>query len=200
MSLSDNVGCYKEDLIKTADGSYFNLANPTPESVSLTTIAAALSKLCRYGGHCKRFYSVAEHCVHAANLALSSGVHPDGVKAVLLHDASEAYAGDVVKPLKRMLSVYLETEDRITNIIGEAFGVDFDKWEDTVKKFDRIMLKSEKAKMWDYCPEEWAGLEGVKEAKISFGFWLPLEGEERFLAAAENVGLVKRRQRQESLV
>ena len=63
----------------------FNLLDPRAEDVSIEDIAHALTNLCRYNGHCRPFYSVAEHCVHVADLC-----RPELHYAALLHDAAEA--------------------------------------------------------------------------------------------------------------
>lgn len=83
--------------IVTYTGRRFPLATPLPGDVNRYDLAHALANLCRFGGHC-RFFSVAQHCVQVAEL-----VEPEQRLAALLHDAHEAYLGDVVRPLKKML-------------------------------------------------------------------------------------------------
>ena len=68
----DRFGCLS-NTIKVAAGHYVDLVNPDPGSIEIKSIAAALSKVCRFGGHCPVFYSVAEHCIHATALAASEG-------------------------------------------------------------------------------------------------------------------------------
>jgi uncharacterized protein len=73
---------------------YFYLA-PDPSVIDIKDIARSLSYMCRYNGHLKRFYSVAEHCIHMANYA------PADLKFLaLMHDAHEAYCGDTLTPKK----------------------------------------------------------------------------------------------------
>ena len=104
--------------ILTRSGVYFNLLDPRPDDVCIEDIAAALSKLCRFTGHTRHFYSVAQHCM------LVSSNAPDHLKLhALLHDASEAYLGDVSSPLKQLIPEYKVLEGNVQATIGEAFGL-----------------------------------------------------------------------------
>lgn len=94
----------------------------TPKEVSLRDIAHALSLLCRGGGHMKYFYTVG---LHSMNGAREGSFPPDGPTGwywpVLLHDASEAYLSDIIRPVKVHLSNYLEIEDQIMQTILTHF-------------------------------------------------------------------------------
>ena len=88
--------------IVTATGTY-SYKEPTPEAVSITDIAHGLSRQCRYLGHVDEHYSVAQHCVHIAE-ALYYRKRPLELALLgLLHDAPEAYFGDMPSPMKRMM-------------------------------------------------------------------------------------------------
>lgn len=182
----DGFGCL-ENTIKVSAGHYVNIANPDPSTIELESIAAALSKVCRFGGHCPQFYSVAEHCIHATDLACSEGFVSDALVAVFLHDAAEAYIGDMVKPLKLMIPQYGETEQRIESAIEAAFCVDFAKWSDVIKRFDRALLKAEKVTMWPDDREKWAGFSDIEDCDIRLQFWEPREAEMQFLAMARTL-------------
>jgi uncharacterized protein len=182
----DNVGCLN-NTIKVAAGHYVDLVNPDPVTIELKSIAAALSKICRFGGHCPMFYSVAEHCVHAAMLAVSSGYVGDALKAVILHDAAEAYVGDMVKPLKVTMPEYSMAEGRIEAAIEIAFDVDFCKWREVIKRFDRAMLKAEKIRMWPEDKEHWAGFGEIENVDVKFGFWEPRRAELEFVNMANAI-------------
>lgn len=99
--------------------AYFPL-DPRVDEICIEDIAHALSMLCRYGGHAKRFYSVAEHSYHASFL-----VPHEHAMAALMHDAPEAYCGDVVRPLKRHLGHYAEIEALNWRAISWKFGLPF---------------------------------------------------------------------------
>lgn len=129
--------------IHTRSGKTLDLLNPSVHAISSVDIATALSRICRYGGQCPQFYSVAEHSYRVSMLAEEDGLGKDIVLACHLHDASEAYIGDIVRPLKDMLPAYKEIEDRLMDCIGNAYGVDFAKHHDTIKKYDNIMLCKE---------------------------------------------------------
>ena len=141
---ADTFGCLANK-IKVASGHYFDLADPRPEMVDIVSIATALGRICRFGGHTPHFYSVAEHCVHAHDLAYRDGL-PDYVcKAILLHDAAEAYIGDVVRPLKVIEEVskwYGKIESRIEEAIAIKFVVDFNSHANIIKHYDRMLLKA----------------------------------------------------------
>lgn len=180
----DRFGCLN-NTIKVSAGHYVDLANPDPSTIDIKSIAAALSKICRFGGHCPKFYSVAEHSLLATTLASSEGVRDDALKAVFLHDAAEAYIGDMVKPLKVTMPQYGEAEQRIEAAIQAAFGIDFDRYMDVIKRYDRAMLKAEKVAMWPEDTEKWAGFSEIEDHVVIFGFWGPTEAERQFLAMAE---------------
>ncbi len=185
----DRFGCLN-NTIKVSAGHYVDLANPDPSTIEVKSIAAALSKVCRFGGHCPQFYSVAEHCIHATALACSEGYTGDALVAVFLHDAAEAYIGDMVKPLKVTMPQYGEAEQRIEAAIQAAFGVDFSKWMDVIKRFDRAMLKAEKVTMWPEDTENWAGFSEIEDRVVKFQFWEPSQAEMQFLAMARTLQLV----------
>ena len=82
----------------TVSGKIIDLNHPTEDMIDIKDIAAALSKICRFGGQINQFYSVAQHCVLVAAMA------PAIIKKeALMHDAAEAYLLDIPKPLKHQL-------------------------------------------------------------------------------------------------
>lgn len=93
------------------NGKYFDLWNPDPAAIDLGTIAGPLSRICRFGGQCPRFYSVAEHCCYLYDAAekspmferLSRSLRVHFRATCLFHDAAEAFIGDVIRPLKSAL-------------------------------------------------------------------------------------------------
>ena len=171
----DPFGCIA-NTIKTASGHYFDLADPKPEDVDIESIAAALSKTCRFGGHCPEFYSVAQHSVLAS---LLSETHPF---EVLLHDAAEAYVGDVVKPLKNMLGKQFHiVEQRVSIAIARKFKA-FHSDTEEIKRCDHLMLKSEKIFFWPEDKEEWLGFKGLPIAYESIDCWDPKRAETEFLS------------------
>jgi len=175
--------------IKVYAGHYIDLKNPNPVEIDIRTIAASLSKMCRYGCHCPKFYSVAEHCIHAVELAVRDGFMGDALRAVFLHDASEAYLGDIPAPLKKLLPYYSVLEHKMEDAIASRFKVNFLKWHPVIKGFDMEMRKAEKADMWPLDIEEWEGMKEVKERSVPFQYWTPEEGEAAFIAIAASLNL-----------
>lgn len=106
------------DTFRTYTGRTVSITEPTADDVCFEDIARALSRVQRFGGHCHKPYSVAEHSVLVSYLC-----HPRHALLGLLHDASEAYAGDVITPLKRCLTDYKAIEQNWMLAIGQACGL-----------------------------------------------------------------------------
>lgn len=103
--------------ITTFSGNHFYLLDPRPEDIEIRDIAHALSHLCRFTGHSRKLYTVAQHCVIVSTL-----VPPKLALEGLLHDAAEAYVGDVSTPLKGILSTtYTAIEDAVQEAIAQRF-------------------------------------------------------------------------------
>lgn len=125
-------------IILLRSGRYFDLTNPDSALVSIDDIAPALARLCRFTGH-GAFYSVAEHSVRVSYL-----VPPEFALWGLMHDAAEAYLGDVSAPLKSLLPDYRAIEDRIEPVVFGAFGLT-GPIPAEVKEADMLSLTIEKA-------------------------------------------------------
>ena len=107
--------------IMLASGTLFDILDPEGSDFTLQDIAHGLGRVCRFAGHTNRFYSVAEHCVHVARL-----VPVELATAAMLHDATEAFIGDVTRPLKSLLPDYRRIEDNIATAIARRFLPGFD--------------------------------------------------------------------------
>ncbi len=107
--------------ITTITGKHFDPIEPERSLIDIYDIAHSLSHVCRANGHMKHFYSVAQHSMACAREAVKRGYDKAVVLGCLLHDGSEAYMSDVIRPLKSMMSYYLEAEDRLQNMIWEKF-------------------------------------------------------------------------------
>jgi hypothetical protein len=167
------------DWMQTFTGQTFYPMDPRPEDIHVEDIAHALSLLCRYGGHCLRFYSVAEHSVLMAEQA------PDEFKlAALLHDASEAYLSDVIRPIKRHLTNYAGIERSLECAIGKRFGVTLHPMAPEVKRLDNAILADERLQnmAWTAVPnQEWGATE--PPLGVTLKFWTPERAAFEFRAA-----------------
>ena len=114
-------------IILTLTGKYFNLFEPSPEMVDIRDIAAGLSNKGHFSGLTPSFFSIAQHSVMVCDEFAFLGPHNDpGLKLLaLLHDAAEAYIGDMIKPLKVRMPQFSEVEDNIMKAICAKFGLDF---------------------------------------------------------------------------
>ncbi|MCJ7828129.1 MAG: hypothetical protein MUP81_00115 [Dehalococcoidia bacterium] len=122
--------------IQTVSGKRVDLVNPDPDTIDILDIAHALSQICRYTGHCNKFYSVAEHSIRVAQI-----VPPELRLHALLHDTSEAYLQDISRPLKNLLPSYRLLETDILEVI-------YTKWleyrdEIVIKGADNVLLVTE---------------------------------------------------------
>lgn len=125
--------------ITTASGKFFDILKPEEYEYDIEEIATALSNLCRYTGHVNTFYSVAEHSV------LVSRIVPEKLAlAGLLHDASEAFLGDVSSPLKALLPEYKEIERRVQRAIANAFDLGDSLDHPAVHEADKRMYWQER--------------------------------------------------------
>lgn len=123
--------------ILLSNGEYFDFLDPGASKWGDHELGTALGKVCRFAGHCDGFYSVAEHSLHVASL-----VPPAFRLAALLHDAHEAFTGDITYPLKRLLGDIIKSiEARIDAVIAQRFGLGTEATNDPIiKRADRWML------------------------------------------------------------
>lgn len=163
--------------ILTHSGISFNLLNPEPDSIRINDIAWALSHLCRFTGHTKAFYSVAEHSVRTMWHA-----GPGFELEALLHDATEAYLGDVSSPLKHMLPTYKAIEMTLAHHIRVRFGLPLEE-SPQVKAADLAMLAMERTALMPHHHEEWDLIKGVQPAIRMEMPWSPHVARVYFLNA-----------------
>lgn len=136
--------------IQTFTGLRFDLLDPQPDQICIEDIAHALSQLCRFTGHTMYFYSVAQH-----SLLVSQLVKPTLALVALLHDAPEAYIGDVSSPLKALLPDYKKIEYGIWLAIANKFDLPH-VLPDEVKHADLVALMTERRDMMRPSHHFWA--------------------------------------------
>lgn len=166
--------------ILLANGRYFDLLNPVVYPSDIDAIAHALAHTCRFAGHTREFYSVAQHSVLVASLM------PPGLELIgLLHDAAEAFVGDVSTPLKALLPDYKEIERRVQYAVYKAFNLTGDSYvgtvcqlmieENTLRKADLIALATEKRDLMPESADVWPCLEGVEPSYTTLKPWSSTE-------------------------
>jgi hypothetical protein len=167
--------------IETATGRTFHPLDPDFADICIGDIAHALSNLCRFGGHCRHFYSVAEHSVRVS-WHLSSCPDPIPLWG-LLHDASEAYLVDVPRPLKNARpfgSSYLLAECRLMIAVCERFGLPLEQ-PDEVTHADEVLLACEVRDLMRGERAYWQKLAERPHPLIQIAPWSPEVAREQFL-------------------
>lgn len=113
---------YNDDpVIRTYTGKYINIFDIKPDDIDIIDIAWRLSQTCRFGGFTKTFYSVAQHSIWCCENVLNDKFKLEA----LLHDASEAYIGDIPSPIKRVIPEIHQIENRIQEIIADKFKLQY---------------------------------------------------------------------------
>lgn len=166
--------------IQTYTGKKFDLLDPQPDMICIEDIAHALSNLCRFTGHCRDFYSVAQHSVFVANTVVTNQYR----LWALLHDATEAYVADMSSPLKRLIPDYQEIEARVWRAIAERFGLPLGPAAE-IKHFDMIMLLTERRDLMGPPVEPWyEELEALSDQLLvgQIQPWTPHQAKSIFLS------------------
>lgn len=139
--------------IQTHTNNRFWPLSPRAVDIDIEDVAHALSNVCRYGGHCSAFYSVAQHSVH-----VSENVPPEYALWGLLHDASEAYIGDMISPLKHdkvWARSFRSAEDTLMQAVVERFGLSPSSMPPEVARADKILLLTEIRDLMGSLNQEW---------------------------------------------
>jgi len=173
--------CYgDEHWIQTFTGRKFWPLDPKPEDVFIEDIAHSLSLTCRFGGHVKEFYSVAQHSVLVSECCMSQK------KWGLLHDAAEAYLADICKPIKPYMNGFADFEEDVLIAVSERFGLTY-PIPTSVHLRDLQMLATEQAHLMD-AGLDWVGLGSVCPIEnLNIEPWHSSSAEMSFLSAFERL-------------
>lgn len=109
-----------EILLPSFTGAVVNITQPEPWQITIEDIAHALAMTCRWAGHCTQFLSVAQHSVMVSGCVPQTSDLP---LRGLLHDAAEAWLGDIPSPIRAVHPMHDVLECNLLNVIGERFGV-----------------------------------------------------------------------------
>jgi uncharacterized protein len=141
----------------TYTGKMFKVFAPVVDDIDLGDIEHALAKQCRFGNMCDGHYSVAEHSVNVMKLVMAMGGTIDDARWALMHDATEAYMGDMIKPLKDhpSMAFFKETEKNLATAIAVRFGMQPLVEPAIVKKADYMMLRIESDLLIPRKPAPW---------------------------------------------
>jgi hypothetical protein len=168
--------------IQTFSGNQFWPLSPRTEDVLLVDIAHALAMKCRFSGHCREFYSVAQHSVMGSRQAND----PELSKWFLLHDAAEAYLFDAARPVKLRVPVIKEIENQIMKCVAERYGLPWPEPSD-VKEIDNRMLMTERRDLLAIPPRPWT----IRAKSYPFRIdpWSWEEAKYEFLYEAKRLGV-----------
>jgi hypothetical protein len=172
--------CRYGDWMATFGGTKFYPLEPFPSEIKIEDIAHSLALQCRFNGHCKNFYSVAEHSLIISSEILKAKNDKKLALMGLLHDASEAYLGDIIRPIKyeNMMSGYRAAEVLLQTMIYERFGLPATEPQ-TIREYDISLLALEIKELTSF-----PNFEIAVSAKINIHLEVqltPVEAERNFL-------------------
>jgi len=158
--------------MQTYSGRGIDVYHLPPEHIEIIDIANALSMICRYGGHCKFHYSVAQHSlIVAENIPKPYGIFG------LMHDAAEAYLGDMIRPLKKRMKHFQQLEGQVLGIICLALDIHVPwnyKIQKMVKQMDQQALYTESFDVmggmkfdWGFAPEYKKRFKKIEPCRIA---------------------------------
>lgn len=128
--------------ISLANGDFFDFLAPEKHKYDIECIAYSLSNQCRYTGHSSSFYSVAEHSVLVSKLVTDPALRLTG----LLHDAGEAFVGDVASPLKQLLPDFKRIEESVNAALAKFYKLPY-PFPDEIHQADKAAYRTEAAQL-----------------------------------------------------
>lgn len=177
------MGEAKTSWMLTRNGKAFDFADPQPSDICIEDIAYALSRQCRYTGHTKFHYSVAQHCVLIAKL-LPRHLAFQG----LMHDATEAYLADICAPAKKFLPDYNSLEQKIWEAVCLKFNIDV-YLHPVVKEYDLRITEDERLVLLPETPDNlhFFGGHDVQPLGVSIKPWSTHTAKKMFIMYFERL-------------
>ncbi len=178
------------DYIETFTGRSFRPLSPGDAPIVIEDIAHALSNQCRFSGHTRVHYSVAEHSVRVSKLLADWGAPKEEQLWGLLHDASEAYLVDIPAPLKSTpaFAAYCVAEAALQQAICLRFGLPVEQPK-SVALADRVLLATEARDLMPFVPEHWEALRSFPTLQDPIEPWRPMAVKRSFLLMFEDLYL-----------
>lgn len=175
LSMRRQLAMGQNSTIMTVSGLYFDYINPTPEMVSVLDIAHHLSHICRFTGATRQLYTVAQHAVLVSYLVPRKFAYQG-----LHHDDTEAYVGDMNRPLKMLCPEYRRIEARVWSVIAKKLGLP-EELDPCVKEADNRMLVTEKRDLLPQTSLTWEWAKDISAAAARIVPWPPELARQRYL-------------------
>lgn len=176
--------------METYSGQQFYFGNPTPESIVIQDISHALSNLCRYGGHSRLFYSVAEHSCLLSDWAWSQDAgNAQLAFDALMHDATEGYLVDMPRPIKHKLPGYRAIEDNLARHIAAKFGLTV-PMPRIIHEADSRILHDERRQVMSDSGNDW-GTDSLTPLGVTIRFWDPIQAEREFVSRFQQLDALR---------
>jgi hypothetical protein len=181
---SDATDTYRAaTFIETYTGRAFWPLDPvrSKDALSVIDIAHALANQCRYSGHVRWFYSVAQHCCLLASFAVEQrGADPLTALQILMHDAPEAYLVDIPRPVKQYMPQYRVWDHAINDVIREWMGWSGIPIPEIIDDLDSRIIVDERAQLMDPAQRnDWG--HKFEPVGVEILPWTPAEAEKQFL-------------------
>jgi hypothetical protein len=168
-------------IVNTRSGKQVSLLNPQADTICIEDIAHSLSMQCRFNGHTRQFYSVAQHCV-----LLSDLVPQDCAGLALMHDAGEAYTGDITTPVHQCLEAAKLLEGGVFAVICRRFPAlqkDCYLWRVVHRMDKQLCLEEARHLLPQVDTSEWyTDLPRIELPECYFSSWSPAEACSRFMS------------------
>ena len=168
-----------DDVVTTVSGRLVHFLDPRPGEIVISDIAHSLAHQCRFTGHTRVHYSVAQHSCFVAYRAQSY------YKAeALMHDAAEAYLGDLASPIKRLIPQFRYIESDLKRYIFRKYGL-HSVYDDEIKKLDIVALVTEGRDLIDHWAHQTSF--GVAPDPDMLTPWTAAEAKSEFLFMFETL-------------